>query len=175
MIAHQYLPGEALDLLLRKVDSQDADLAEQMRSAIDAGKDVEEEEVSIGRRRKGRRYRKAVPLTDKEALQAALEVLRAYFVEQPLFVSSALDEFRTAVIGETMRKRPSSKAGGTARGPAVVGQDLEKKVEIEQRVETQISRSNTEVRPMVRIDAASVEQQKRNLQALCHLIDFNEE
>ncbi|HKH46317.1 MAG TPA: hypothetical protein VKM72_16775 [Thermoanaerobaculia bacterium] len=96
MSTHDYTAAQALELLLGKLKERDADLALHVQSAIDAGKDVEEREPSRRSRKRPRVYRKVVRLSDEEALQVALDVLQAYFVEQPLFVDSAAKNFRPA-------------------------------------------------------------------------------
>ena len=98
MARHDYSPREALTLLMNKLIDRDADLAREIRAAVDAGKDVEERETTGRGRKKTRVYRRAVRLTDEEALQVAANALRAHFVEQPLFVNSAADNFRAAAI-----------------------------------------------------------------------------
>ena len=48
MAPHEYNAREALDLLMHKLNEHDEQLARQIQSAIDAGKDVEEESVLAG-------------------------------------------------------------------------------------------------------------------------------
>lgn len=102
MSAHGYTAAQALEVLLRKLSERDPDLAQHVRYAIDAGKDVEERERFPGHK-KLRVYRKVVRLTDEEALQVALNALQAYFVEQPLFVNSAAENFRSAAFSAPLR------------------------------------------------------------------------
>jgi hypothetical protein len=93
MAPHEYNAREALDLLMHKLNEHDEQLARQIQSAIDVGKDVEERE-RFGRRTKSRVYRRAVRFSDEEALDVAIAALQACFVEQPLFVNSAQSDFR---------------------------------------------------------------------------------
>ncbi len=49
MSDHDYTPEQAFETLLRKVGERDGTLAERIRIAIDAGKDISQTEMSPGR------------------------------------------------------------------------------------------------------------------------------
>jgi hypothetical protein len=92
MPVHDYSPQEAFALLIRKLTEQDKDLAARVQAVVDEGKDVEETEFIGSRRKKTRLYRKTMPYSYEEALQAALKALESYFIGQPLFASSCLQK-----------------------------------------------------------------------------------
>src|SRR5436309_1797031 len=109
MPTHDYTAREALDVLLSRLEDRDQSLLAEVRMAINVGKDVEEQDVEEQdprRRRKPRVYRRTVRFTDEEALDVALAVLRAHFVEQPLFANSAADNFRPVALETERRSQP---------------------------------------------------------------------
>jgi len=155
---HDYSPEQALQLLLRKLRAYDVQLAQQIQSAIDAGKDVKEEDLTT-RGRKSRVYRKTVRFTDEEALHVAVSALQSCFVEQALFVNSADKNFRPAALRAVSRD----------------GVGSEKVVEIEIQTETQISREDQPTLRLSPISEDEVEQQKRNVTHLYALATFDSE
>lgn len=99
MNIHDYTPQQALDALMKQLRARDNLLASRVQAVVDAGKDISETEPAIDRRKKPRIYRKTVPFSHEEALQAAIDAFQAYFLEQPLFANSAADNFHKAAIG----------------------------------------------------------------------------
>ena len=174
MPSHDYSPREALDLLLRKVEARSPELASLLQSAIDVGKDVSEEAPSTGGRKKPRFYRKAVRLSDEEALRIATEGLRAHFVEQPLFTTSAVQEFKEAALGD----RADSGRHLSSDKPALArfeGVRVEKQLEVELQTETQVLTADE---PTVRLSSPAedvLEQQKKNVERMFELFTFDEE
>lgn len=142
MTEHEYSAQDALERLLRLIERKDSRLADEVRASIDAGKDVEESDSPTGRRRKARRYRKSVRLSDQEALDAALKVLEAYFVEQSLFALSAHANFYEAALvvengfWQKLRVHSSDEAER-------IGEP--KEIAIDLRPETQITGSTDEI------------------------------
>src|SRR5689334_5673757 len=96
MPKHDYTPKEALDLLIRKIEDVSSALAHQIRSAIDAGTDIQATEtIENGRRKsKKRYYRKHIAYTDEEALGVALAVLESHLIESRMLVNAAHEEFK---------------------------------------------------------------------------------
>ena len=180
MPENDYTPQEALDLLLNKVSARDIILAEQVRMAIDAGKDINETEPAVDKRKKARIYRKTVPFTPEEALQIALDVLQAYFVEQPLFVDSAADNLAKSAIGI-----PKNNLSNWAYDSATLAnkpeplslekQGVEKAVEIEMQTETQLSKSGDETLPLERVEKSLIDQQVHHIDDLRKLAIFSKE
>lgn len=176
MPKNEYSSEEALGLLMKKLVERDRDLAAQIQAAIDAGKDIEESEPSAnqrsGKAKKPRVFRKAVPFSHEEALQVALDALRAYFVEQPLFASSAVGDFTGAAVGVPQ----SVRLPGTGRDeetetvvPEHIGE--EKAVVIELQTETQLTKTDEEAYPIKRVSAEQIDLQRRQLDALRNLVD----
>jgi hypothetical protein len=176
MPPNQYTPQQALDLLLKKLAARDESLASQVQAALDAGKDVSETEPSIDRRKKARVYRKTVPFTHEEALQIALDALQAYFVEQPLFVTSAADSLAKAAIGVPTGRVPAFQRSDYKTEPLLLeGEGSEKAVEIEMQTETQISRTSEKTLPLKRISMELIDAQRRHISLLRELTQFKEE
>jgi hypothetical protein len=57
MSRHDYAPQDALEVLIRKLNQRDTDLAAQVQEAVDQRKDMEEREPPSGGRKKARMYR----------------------------------------------------------------------------------------------------------------------
>jgi hypothetical protein len=167
MAAHNYSPQEAFALLMRKLMERDRDLAAQVQAVVDEGKDVEETEFVGSRRKRTRVYRKTVPYSYDEALQAALRALEAYFIEQPLFASSCLDDIAKAALGIPQRIHQTSDSLIDLKT-----QGVEKAVQIELRTETQISEPAQESLSLDRAPADQIKGQQDNLNSLMALIDF---
>jgi hypothetical protein len=177
MEENQYNAQQALDLLMKKLAASNEGLAAQVRAAIDIGKDVSEVEPSLDRRRKGRAYRKAVPLTQEEALRIALDVLQAYFVEQPLFVDSTADNFAETAIGIPKQGHPdrvlSPGSPASEREPLFFeGINEEKVVEIEMQTEMQLTKTGEETVLLKREPRKLIDEQVHNIETLRKLLSF---
>lgn len=175
MSAHDYTPHEALDTLMRSLRARNSELAAQIQAVVDAGKDVQETEPSRGRRKRSRSYRKTQPYSYEEALQAALGALRSYFVEQPHFINSCLDNMVGATVERPRRDRHAwlnPKERTMIGDPESRGQ--EKEVDIELRTETQISEPSQEVFRFKRVEETLLEEQQQNIIRLSSLFDFKE-
>jgi len=171
MARHDYSPHEALGLLMQKLRERDEDLATEIQAAIDAGKDVEETEPTGRARKKTRSYRRAVRITDEEALRVATNALRAHFIEQPLFVESAADDFRSAAI-DTQGGHAPRRPNGQGQAKPATGVDVEKILEIETQIETQISPADRTTLRLERASPEALAKQRENLDLLYDLIDF---
>jgi hypothetical protein len=158
----------AFAVLMRKVREKDTELATRVQAAVDAGKDVEETEpLPRGRKEKLRSYRKTIPYSYKEGFQVALNALAAYFVEQPLFINSSLDNIAQAALERPNRpvhilsadKRPTDWFAQETKG-------REKPVAVEIRLATQISQPTEETFTVRRIPQDQLQEQRRNLNSL---------
>ena len=171
LATHESTPREALSLLLRKVAESDESLAAKIQLAIDSGKDIEEEAPTTGKRKKSRRYRKAIRLSDEEALREAVRVLQNFFVEQPLFATATMDNFKMAGLAEPQEH--NSKDGAQPNKLDDVGVD--KAIEIELGAETQIALTGNRVHRVERIESSLITEQQRHITRLLSLISFNVE
>lgn len=176
---NEYSPEEALGVLMRKIRERDELLAEQVQAAIDAGKDISEVERSMDRRKKERVYRKTVPFTHEEALEIAVDVLQAHFVEQPLFVESAAINFTKAGLAHPSERLHRSGFGlprlnsSKEREKVAVDQVGEKKaIEIELQTETQIKKSGPATQTMQELAPAEIEERRQQLSTLREMVDF---
>jgi hypothetical protein len=161
---------------MKKLRAQNELLATQIQTAIDEGKDASEEEPSIDGRKKPRIYRRTVPFTHIEALQIALDALQAYFVEQPLFINEAADNFAKAAIGRPSMDYGQSRSNSDERELVILErQDNDKQLEIELHTETQISREGDEIFALERIPRQSIEDQQLHIKQLRTLMDFSGE
>jgi hypothetical protein len=97
MPEHDYTAREALELLIRQIQSASPELALRIQLAVDEGKEAqmaaEESGISRGRRPTKTYYRKNVPLTDEEALTVAITVLESHLIESRKVVNATHDEF----------------------------------------------------------------------------------
>ncbi len=170
---HEYTPDEALSVLLRKLTDRDEMLGATIQTAIDAGRDVLETVPMAYGRKKPRSYRKTIPFTHEEALHAAIEVLRAYFIELPLIVNSTIENFKSVALGTATDDlfSESGNAANTPLGPkGQVG--IDKDLEIEIQTETQISRVGQETFPLKGSDRQTIDDQSDHLKQLRQLFDF---
>jgi hypothetical protein len=173
MADQEYGPREALELLMRKLNQRDTELATRVQAVVDAGKDVEETEPSTGRRKKNARvYRKSVPYTYGEALQVAINALTAYFVEQPLLVESCLDNMAHAVLGAKHQRYYWSADKTQPLGIVPNTGNREKVVQIELRTETQISRPDQETQELARVPAKQIQEEQANLTKLREIVEL---
>ena len=171
MASHDYSPREALDLLLSKVDEGSAELASSLRAAIDTGKDVWATETSVGAG-EPRRYRKAMRLSDEEALEVVITALRAHFVEQPLLTTSAVSEFAGTSLGVGALSSDGPPFDHQPSSPEE-GEQIEQRLEIELLTETKVLRSDKETVQLSRTDSELIEQQKANIERLSELTKFD--
>ncbi len=172
MPAHEYSPQEALGLLMGELRSRDEQLALEVQEAIDAGKDVTATEPVPGRKEE-HAYRRTVAYSTEEALQVAMDALRAYFVEQPMFVDSASDDLAQSVIGIPTGRRTTAQILRNEREALTLeGQGVEKQLEIEIHTETQIARTGEETLRLRRVPTDQIEEQRQNINHLRELMTF---
>ena len=157
MNIHHYSPDEALTLLRRKLQEQDETLATLVGDAINAGKEDTfpiVNELFHDQAEKPHEYRKIVPFSSEEALQVALEVLQAYFIEQPLLVNEIAKNFADA----------SDKTLASVS-----------EIQIDLHTETQIDEGDDHEFRVTQISEEAIEGQERNLTLLKEFIHFSEE
>jgi len=178
-VKHEYNPQEALDLLIRKLNDADQQLAAHVRAAVNAGTDVQEIQQPRGRdANKPRSYRRTVPYSPEQALQVAVDALRAHFVEQPMFINSLLDDMVPASLGPGTTSSPS--LAGNDKPIHIKTEGTEKAIEIELYTETQlvgelgVTSREPELQPMARVSAEEIRLQQSNLNRLRDLVDFRE-
>ncbi len=162
----EYSPKQALELLIEKIRKLDPSLADIVQAAIDTGKDIPEETDSFSRKKK-RTYRKRVPFSHEEALKVAIDVLQAYFVEQPLFVNVASATFAQAAVGVPNNRLLPGPPDSKEREPVSLerkGED--KKIEIELQTETQIAKSGEETLNLKCVPEQQIEEQRQNIRKL---------
>jgi hypothetical protein len=175
MSNHEYSPERALEVLLGKLGERDATLAAVIRGAIDAGKDTVVTEPSRNGRGKPRIYRQTVPFTHEEALQVAVNALQAYFVELPLLINSAVENFEMAAIGIPRQKLPPFNGDDEPEQLDKQAQGIQKDLEIELEPATQISRSQQVTVPLKPLERQQIDDQLSKLKRLAELVNFMEE
>ena len=200
MASHEYSPREALELLLRKVRERDANLAIGLEAVIDAGKDVFEKETlrtekmpreygsppaddfeavpgAFRTKKKPREYRKTVRFSDEEALDIALQALRAHFVEQPLLATSAMSEFGKAAL-EPERDWWDEASVDQSVSPPGEDEPLSVGVEFEIQTETEVAPKDAPDREQTFSLSAPEEgilkEQRKNIADLKALLRFEE-
>jgi len=171
---HDYTPEEALRTLLRKIEERDENLAERIRIAIDAGKDIRQTETPVGRRqRAARSYRQKVPYSHEEALAVALDVLQSHFIELPMFINSAAANFEKAAVGVPAdTRRGQSPIRHEAEAVILKAQGEQKQLQIELQTETQLSPTNEDTLNLEPIPEAQIEEERANLDHLKDLTIF---
>ncbi len=170
---HEYTAAQALELLISKIKVREETLAAQVQAAIDVGKDIAETETPTNRRQKSRTYRKTVPFTHNEALEVAIQVLRAHFIEIPLFINSAAMNFKQAALG-VPEQRGALPLIGSLESELLVTKDEgeNKELEVELQTETQISTAARRTFPLEPVAANLIEEEAENLQSLADLFNF---
>lgn len=176
MSLQDYTPEQALRVLLEKLTAADSALAAQVLTAVNAGKDVQEVEQVA--KRKSRRFRHTVPYSAEEALLLALQVLRAHFIEQPLFMNSCHDNMAKSAFGSEERHSPASRSSRRSALSEVGGERI---IEIELQTETEIistgallAHNRQETLTIGRTSEESIQQQRENFARLTALVDFSE-
>lgn len=171
MSAHDYIPEQALDVLLRKVKERDELLEATIRQAIDVGNEVIE--VNHRGSRRIRNYR-TVQFTHEEALQVAIQVLRSCFVELPLCINSSIENFRSAAVGPSAANwTPWHQEANKSALEEDAG--AEKRLEIELQTLTQIFKTPQETLPLKKSDQQEINSQADLLNRLAVLVEFGEE
>jgi hypothetical protein len=176
MSEYEYTPEQALSLLMKKLTERNKDLASKIQSAIDAGKDISEEESNPDKRKKPRTYRKKVPYTHAEALQIALNALESYFIEQPLFVESMTKNISETVLATPNPLQLDYSEGKDSRDWILSeSKGREKTFEIELQTETQISKIGKELITLIPISHDLIVEQQNNFKLLRNLTRFFKE
>ncbi len=173
MNSNEYTAQEALATLIRKLAERDTDLALHVQGVINAGRDIEEREpVSRGSRRL-RTYRRTIPFTPEEALQTAVEVLRAYFIELPKIVNSTLDDFRAVAVARSVDSWSPFGTDSSEEGTVLEALGVDKDVQIEIETETQITpRGDRQHLALARTLPELIDAQSGNLSRLGALTTF---
>jgi hypothetical protein len=158
-----YTAEQALELLLRKLTERAPELASQVRTAVNAGKDIIAQERNKGSK-KARSYRRKVPYSPEEALEISLSVLESYFIEQPLLWDSALRNFNSRA-GETVM--PGQNA-------STVDLQIELQPETELVRGTGLAPNQTETESLHSRPHEEIQRQRMNVEGIRALIDFSE-
>lgn len=187
---HDYTAKDALDLLVGKIEGNSPPLAKRIRSAIDAGKDIQAEDAIApnGGRRNGRKryYRKHIAYTDQEALTVAMTVLESHLIESRMLVSAAQGEFKRVGLASPKQRNPVSRPGAsvqtvseldvklTDEAAEVFGIEEPKNIAIEGEPEAVQEKKNLPDVWFVPIDERQLKSLRELFQALKTLTDFNE-
>lgn len=103
----EYSKKEALDAIMGRLSQRNVELARLVQTAVDTGKYVERSEPILGKGDRKHTFQKVTNLSDQEALNRALEVLEAYFLEQPMYWSSLNKDLQETLIVETSKAQMS--------------------------------------------------------------------
>lgn len=155
---------DALQRLLQVLEDRAPELAREVQAAVDRGHDENVPEKRAGKA--VRIYRKTVPLSEIEAFRAALNVLRAHFLEQPLIAASALDAFETSRVGQGSKESRSVFRSSIAIAPGDTTT-----VELEVVPETQISPSDEPLFRIERVSTEHIREQRANFEAVRSLVE----
>jgi len=170
---HDYSPSDALARILTKARDRSPQLAQEIQAAIDLGKDVT---VTDSASRRTRIFRQKQTLSDQEAIEAALAVLRAYYLEFPLFVSSASTNFKKAAIGAAVAEGQirRSTTGGT-----IFGEGADKELQVAgqtetQRIELESDPLKGELEQLVPPTDQFIEHQRERMNRVANLVRFGD-
>lgn len=175
MASNEYTAQQAFDVLMDHLRKRDDQLAAHIQGVVDAGRDVDETQQVGKRRKRSRSYRRTVPYGYEEALQVALDALKAYFVEQPLFIDSCAKNMAATELGvlrPNQTRWQSVESHGDVAATERVGE--RKRIEIELRTETQISERTQEMFELREIDVTQIEKQQSNVTQLRNLFTFED-
>ncbi|MBN2465422.1 hypothetical protein JXD38_07340 [candidate division WOR-3 bacterium] len=170
MNGRDYEPKQALELLLGKIKNVDEGLHDLVKAAVDAGKDIYEEDEVKGSRKKPRRYRKAVPLSPPEALQIAVRVLESHFVEQSLCANSIQKSFARSSLGYL---NPEVRYNPDTAWIEEGGMGDAKRVEIELQTETQVVELAEKTHQLAQVADNLIAEQRSNVTRLRELVTFD--
>lgn len=150
--------------LIEEIRRRIPELEIAVLEAINQGKDVErtlgKNESISSRKDVGIGYHERVALEPDEALEAAIEVMRSYFVEIPMMINSANENFFTTSISES--------TGDTEADPK--SHDLKIKIEFEiGGVGDFISQDNKFI-DLREIDFESIDKRKQLLDNFLNLV-----
>lgn len=174
MSAENLTSTEALGLLLKQVEEFAPIIATRIREAINEGHTVTEQAFNSPSEQQIERN---APYTVEEALNVALQVLRAYCVEVPSFINSAHQEFAqtsTAIpIGRKIGGVDFSSQGSDEVKAKDAGEH--KSIAVEQVIEASVLRTvvndqNVEFSGIEIISSIKIEQQLRNFEELQGLL-----
>ena len=116
MSAHDYTQQQAFEMLMSRLREKDLEMAGQIQAVVDAGKDVEETELSRGRRKRSRSYRKTVPYSYVRELSAKFPGSLAKLIEDKANGSAVIQMLSREIPGIL----PVNPEGGkVARAAAV--------------------------------------------------------
>jgi len=179
MPSHEYSPADALQLLIDKISKRDRLLVERIKSAIDAGTDKEEHEMTRGTGRRRRRvYRKHVAYSGEEALSVAIGVLRAHFFELPQIVNAAADAFKSSGVGSGLNARElgsSRTREAITQEPAqLAGEDKQLAIEVETEAALALTTGNVPPQHLHRYNPVSIEEIARLFESLEALTTFGD-
>lgn len=175
MDPHDYTPDQALDLLFKKLERAAPEIASQVRHAIAQGREEDVQlDVTPNKARspkKARTYRQKVQFTVPEALDVAIGVLRAHFVEMPHFSNSAHRDFALAAVPSRWSETQVDFAQ-----TRLLFMDEAKEIQIEALPETAFNFENQqETISLESFSEEQVRQQQSNLQLLHELTRFETE
>ncbi|HEY0075467.1 MAG TPA: hypothetical protein VGB77_15320 [Abditibacteriaceae bacterium] len=176
MSAGNLTPQEAYEAILKRLDNRVPELASRIRDAVQEGKQVYEQfpsNSSKQKTQKSRTVRQKVPYTYEEAVGIALEILKAHFVELPLVINSAHDNFAAVARATPLTGRTLFGMSGDPEKVKLEDAGEPKIIEVELVTATAIVATDRETVPLERVSDELLTQQRHNFERLSELLDFN--
>jgi hypothetical protein len=172
MADNDFTHEEALQAILRRLRANQSDgirkLADEIESIIDQGRldSVDQTIEAIGAKT-SKKVLKARSLTDLEALEVAVNLLRTYFLELPMIISSLEEEFSMTgyesefELGYEDAVRLNSDTVGKL-----------KRVQIEVTTETTRFKDTLELIDLPKVAEDAIESQTENFEQLRRLLNL---
>ena len=178
MAKHEYTPRQALDEILKRVGAKAPELAAEIEHNINLGQEVEGEPTPRQRSNEPD-YERKVSFPLEEALQVALDTLRAHFIEQPLFMVSADQNFAKAAQGvpDVLIGFKRDTVETIVHGDEVLiltGIDESKTLAFEVQPETRLVGTGEEILFLEPITQEQIAERRKSLDALRDLTNFSD-
>jgi len=164
---------EALKAILRRLRANESvkGLADEIEAIIDQGTlDNVDQSIEANGNRQTKKVLKARSLTDRESLEVAVNLLRAYFLELPMIVSSVEKEFAFSGLSVD-----SNATNVTESALKVDSAGQPKKVVIELQTETTRFKEGVEMVALPEVSQPQIQSQEINFDNLYQLTSLGEE
>ncbi len=173
MAENEISQDEALKIILSRLRANESvkGLAAEIEAIIDQGTlDNVDQSIDVYGESGTKKVLKARSLTDKESLEVAVNLLRAYFLELPMIIASVEKEFTFAGLS---LDSDTSNVTESAVNVNTIGRP--KKVVIELETETMRFKDGPEMVALPEVSQSQIQSQEINFSTLYRLTSLGEE